>query len=119
MSGSGFSHSVEYEYDSINNLTALVETINGSIRTTSYAYDDDNRVTSINNSGINKDSAADDVAESYSYDSYGRVHQKITTYGGATVLTETYTYRVVSGKQTGQVRQGTVLCLEHRTGAVL
>ena len=93
-SGSSYHHSVGYTYDNINNLTALAETINGVTRTTNYTYDDDNRVTSVN---------TNDIAESYSYDSYGRVHQKITTYGGATVLTETYTYRVVSGKQTGQV----------------
>ena len=37
------THSVGYTYDDINNLTALVETINGVERTTSYAYDDDNR----------------------------------------------------------------------------
>ena len=40
-SGSNYSHSVGYQYDTLNNLTALVETINGTERTTSYAYDDE------------------------------------------------------------------------------
>ena len=37
------THSVGYEYDSINNLTKLVETIGTVERKTSYTYDEDNR----------------------------------------------------------------------------
>ena len=39
------THSVGYTYDSLNNLTALVETINGVDYTNSYTYDGDNRRT--------------------------------------------------------------------------
>ena len=42
--GEDYYHSVGYGYDTINNLTAVNETINGITFTTSYAYDDDNRV---------------------------------------------------------------------------
>ena len=56
---------------------------------------DDNRVTSVATNGI---------SESYTYDSYGRVTQKVTKNGSTTVLTETYTYKTnAAGKPTGQV----------------
>ncbi len=35
--GTNYSHSVGYEYDKINNLSTLVETINGVKRQTSYS----------------------------------------------------------------------------------
>ena len=92
--GTGHSHAVGYVYDRENKLTSLTEKINGTAFTTSYTYDDDNRVSSITDRGI---------TESYTYDAYGRVTQKVTKNGSATVLTETYTYRTVSGKPTGQI----------------
>ena len=92
--GTGHSHAVGYVYDRENKLTSLTEKINGTAFTTSYTYDDDNRVSSITDRGI---------TESYTYDAYGRVTQKVTKNGSTTVLTETYTYRTVSGKPTGQI----------------
>ena len=91
-SGTDYSHSVGYEYDTVNNLSKLVETINGDARTTGYEYDEDNRVTKTTNSGNDPVSTADDIVEEYTYDSYGRVHTKTTTYGGTEVLTEIYAY---------------------------
>ena len=85
--GTDYAHSVDYRYDSLNNLTTLVEGINGTGFTTSYTYDDDNRVSSITDRGI---------TESYTYDSYGRITQKVTKNGSATLLTETYTYKTNS-----------------------
>ena len=75
--------------------SALLITINGTTRTTAYTYDADKRVSSISTDGI---------SESYTYDTYGRVYQKITKNGNTTVLTETYTYKeTASGQPTSQV----------------
>ena len=85
--GNSFSHVVGYEYDNINNLTALVETINGTSYTTSYAYDDDNRVISVANADVN---------EEYNYDEFGRLKDKTTKRGTSNVLTETLAYRDIT-----------------------
>ena len=77
------THSVGYEYDDINNLTALVETINGVKRTTSYAYDDDNRPISVTNG---------DSSRSYTYDNAGRVSQDVTKQGSTEVFTRNLNY---------------------------
>jgi len=82
--GSSFSHIIGYEYDEINNLTALVETINGTEHKTTYGYDDDNRVTSVGNGS---------ASEAYTYDAYSRVNKKVTKNGSTTVLTDNITYR--------------------------
>ena len=94
------THSVGYEYDNINNLTALVETINGVERKTSYTYDGDNRPTSITagNSSLN-----------YSYDDFGRVSSLTTNHDGTPFATKTYTYKVnANGKPTNQVSSVTI-----------
>ena len=88
--GDHYSHSIGYEYDTINNLTQVVETVNGVAHTTSYAYDLDNRVTEITTDGVTK---------TYTYDTYGRVSQQVTTSGGVPILTETYTYTPASDGQ--------------------
>ena len=94
-SGSSYSHSVGYTYDDLNNLTKLVETINGTGHTTSYAYDTDNRVTSVTNGSSVK---------SYTYDAFGRTSGRVSKHGSTTVLTDTITYRSPSsGKTSGQV----------------
>ena len=93
--GSSYSHIVGYEYDEINNLTALVETINGTEHKTTYGYDDDNRVTSVGNGS---------ASETYTYDAYSRVSKKVTKNGSTTVLTDTFTYRAPTSTTTsGQV----------------
>ena len=82
--GANYSHSVEYGFDSKNNLSALKETINGITRETGYTYDADNRletVTNANNTIV------------YTYDDFGRVEKQEVKNGTEVVLTTTYTYR--------------------------
>jgi RHS repeat-associated protein len=94
------THSVGYEYDNINNLTALVETINGVERKTSYTYDGDNRPTSI---------TAGNSVLNYSYDDFGRVSSLTTNHDGTPFATKTYTYKVnANGKPTNQVSSVTI-----------
>ncbi len=75
--GESYNHSVGYEYDLINTVTALVETINGVSRETSYTYDLDNRVISV---------TSGNVSETYTYDSFGRLSSKVTKHGSTAVL---------------------------------
>ncbi len=82
-SGANYSHSVGYEYDENNNLTQLVEDINGTERTTAYTYDKDNRTTSI---------TTDNTTVDYTYDSFGRVTQQVTKNGDTVVLTEVFEF---------------------------
>ncbi len=92
--GSNYYHSVGYEYDQLNNLTSLVETINGTDYTTSYVYDDDNRVTSVTTNGTTVE---------YTYDAYGRISQQVTKRGDTTILTETNTYVGTNTTTSGQI----------------
>ena len=93
--GADFTHTVGYEYDNINNLTQLVESIGDSEKTTSYAYDDDNRVTSVTTDGTTVE---------YSYDEFGRVSQQVTKNGDTVILTEYFTFTEPSDTATsGQV----------------
>mgnify|MGYP004551886803 CR=1 FL=1 len=67
-------------YDARNRLTGLNETANGQAHATTYAYDNDNRVTGMTFDGGN--------ALSYTYDSLGRIASRTasplsTTYGYA------------------------------------
>ena len=94
------THSVGYAYDSLNNLTALVETINGVERKTTYSYDGDNRPTSI---------TAGNSALGYSYDAYGRVSTLTTKHDSNTFATKTYAYKLdANGKPTNQVSTVTI-----------
>ena len=107
VTGTNYSHSVEYRYDDTNNLLSLVESINGTEKATSYTYDKDNRVTSAENV-INKDEEDElKVKETYTYDSYGRVTQKVTKKGETVILTEVYTYKTYNGQPTTQVASHT------------
>ena len=92
--GTNYSHSVGYEYDTLNNLTKLVETINGVEHTTSYTYDDDNRVTG---------SISDGIAQSYSYDSFGRVDSRTAAYNGGFGLYRNYFYATSSQGTSTQI----------------
>ena len=91
-SGTNFYHSVGYEYDSLNNLTALVELINGVARSTTYTYDEDNRVSEIDN---------DATTIKYTYDEYGRVVKKEQG-----IFSYVYTYATnANGAPTGQIKR--------------
>ena len=82
--GTNFSHSVGYGYDTVNNLTELRETINGVTFTTGYTYDNDNRVKTVTAGNTNC---------TYTYDAYSRITQRVTKQGTSTVLTQTLGYR--------------------------
>ena len=86
--GSTGTHSVGYTYDSINNLTALVETIGTVERKTAYTYDEDNRPTSISTNGASR---------SYTYDAFGRVSGDVIRHNGADVVSREYAYKAISG----------------------
>ena len=74
-------------YDARNRLTGLNETANGQAHATTYAYDNDNRVTGMTFDGGN--------AISYTYDSLGRIASRT-----ASPLSTTYGY-VAGGYGTG------------------
>lgn len=94
------THSVGYEYDNINNLTQLVETIGTVERKTSYTYDDDNRPVSV---------TTEDGSRSYTYDDWGRVATLTTKHGNNTVTVQTYTYKSnANGAPTNQISAVTV-----------
>ena len=81
--GTNHSHSVEYGFDSKNNLSAQKEIINGVSRVTGYTYDEDNRLDTLTMEGHTVD---------YTYDALGRVVTQEVKNGEETVLTTTYTY---------------------------
>ena len=83
--GTNFSHSVGYEFDSLNNLTTQVETINGTKITSNYTYDDDNRVTAVSHNSR--------YSAHFTYDGFGRISQQLKKYNTTTVLTENITYK--------------------------
>ena len=94
-SGDGYTHSVGYEYDTLNNLTTLVETIGNTVRSTTYTYDDDNRVATM---------TTGNAGRSYTYDLWGRVNQRVTSHSGSPLLTDTITYRApTDATTTGQI----------------
>ena len=82
--GTNYSHSVEYGYDTKNNLSTLEETINGTTREIGYSYDADNRLEAITN-------ANNTIV--YTYDDFGRVEKQEVKNGEETVLTTIYTYQ--------------------------
>ena len=81
--GGDFYHAVGYNYDKLNNLTSLVESIGSTGFVTSYAYDDDNRVTSVTSGSANK---------AYTYDAFGRSGTQTTKHNTSTVKTDSFTF---------------------------
>ena len=98
-SGADYSHSVGYEYDKRNNLTELVEDINGTERTTAYTYDEDNRIETV---------TTGDVTVAYDYDGFGRIATKTTKNGDTEILTERYTYTATNAATSAQIATHTV-----------
>ena len=104
----GYSHSVGYEYNKLNNLTQQVETINGVDHTTSYTYDDDNRVETVTTGG---------VTVTYTYDDLGRVSKQETRNGDTLILTEEFTYTAPEdGKTSSQIATYDVTSGEYQSG---
>ena len=100
-SGTGYSHSVGYEYDEKNMLTSMVETINGKEKTTSYTYDDDDRITSVTDGTATKN---------YTYDAFGRLTSQTTKHGSSTVKTDTFGFmpRSTTSQTSSQIQTHTV-----------
>ena len=89
-SGEDYSHSVAYTYDLMNNLTGVVETINGTEFTSTYGYNTDNVLTSVTNGA---------GSWNFGYDTYGRL---IEINGGA--FNRTYYYHTsTESKPTAQL----------------
>ncbi|MBQ7345962.1 MAG: DNRLRE domain-containing protein [Oscillospiraceae bacterium] len=98
--GTNYSIILEYGFNEMNNVSSVKENIDGNSRTTSYAYDEDNRVSSISKGGF---------TETYTYDAYSRIKNRVTTQDGDGRLTEELTYRTNSaGNATNQVDTMTI-----------
>lgn len=82
----GDSYECYWEYDHNNNVTNLVEVVNGQTHTTAYTYDADQRISALTASGS---------TASYTYDGFGRLSSQVTKYGESAILTEGYTFLTV------------------------
>ena len=82
------SRTVTYTYDSKNNLTSVYDSNRG---TTSYAYDEDNRIISVTES---------DSIKTYAYDAFGRLQTSYISHDGDSVLTQSYGYKTLSATTT-------------------
>ena len=90
--GSDFSHIVGYEYDNVNNLTQLVNTINNSVLTSAYTYDKDNRVVNLLNTLLVNGSEVAKVSAGYTYDAFGRLSEKTVKKNDINILTVGYEF---------------------------
>ena len=84
VSGSGYSGSIQWGYDDLNNLTTQTHTLNGTTYTESYSYDDDNRLTGITNGN---------VSSTYSYDQLSRMNTLAAKYNNTNVVTTSIGYK--------------------------
>ena len=78
----GDSYECRWEYDHNNNVTNLVEIVNGQTHTTSYTYDLEQRISQFVNDG---------VTSGYTYDGFGRL---ITVSNG--ILSRNYQFQTVT-----------------------
>ena len=86
-SGNGFSHSVGYTYNDRNQLMIEGETIGGTLRKTSFTYDEDSRVAQAYNNYTTS-------RRNYAYNNYGLLRSKTSYHGGSEVVKESYVYRM-------------------------
>ena len=82
---------IAYNYDSAGNISSVTETRQGISETTSYLYDDENRLTSVDTPGTEGD-------HTYTYDKAGN---RLTRSIGGNVMAYIYN----SNNQTLEVRQ--------------
>ena len=83
-SGTGLEHSVQYGYDTDNNLTQVKERIGEDMHVTDYSYDADNRVNTM---------AKDGFAVDYDYDAYGRLSTITASQGSDYGVDRYYFYQ--------------------------
>ena len=77
-------HEFRWTYDSNDQITELVETVNGQSFTYANSYNGDKQPTQSSYGGVLK---------SFTYDGLGRLSQSAVSSGNSTVLTTGYTYR--------------------------
>ena len=87
-------HSVTYTYDAENNLSSMVETVNGVSKTYSYTYDTDNRLISM---------SVGDTTVSYTYDDFGRVSKRTTKHGETVIEDTDVGYNSTASTTSGQI----------------
>ena len=76
-------YGTELTYNALNNLTQLEEIIGGETRTTSYTYDEDNRIDEY---------TVGEIRGKYNYDSFGRLSSQQTKYGDTVIKTDTFIF---------------------------
>ena len=86
-------HLVKYEYNEDNNISSMVETINGVSKTYTYTYDEDNRITS---------ETLDGVTVSYRYDGFGRLKDYVVKNGDTEINRNTLGYSGTETATSGQ-----------------
>jgi RHS repeat-associated protein len=75
--------SYSYTYDANGNRLQQIENVTGSDETTSYAFDNNDRLTTVN---------YPDKQTAYTFDNNANRKTEITTAGGATTQSKTYSY---------------------------
>ena len=91
----GDSYECRWEYDHNNNVTNLVEIVNGQTHTSAYTYDLEQRISQFVNDG---------VTSGYTYDGFGRLSSASNG-----ILSRNYGYKVTEdGFATGQVASMTL-----------
>ena len=76
-------YGTEFTYNALNNLTQLEEIIGGETRTTSYTYNEDNRIDEY---------TVGEIRGKYNYDSFGRLSSRQTKYGDTVIKTDTFIF---------------------------
>ena len=83
LQGSAPVSSFSYSYDANGNRTEQVENVTGTDELTTYAFDDNDRLTTVN---------YPDKQTSYTYDGNANRTGETTTAGGSITLNKAYTY---------------------------
>ena len=89
--GNGNQHEFRWTYDSNDQVTELVETVNGQSFTYANSYNGDQQPTQ---------SSYGNVLESFTYDGLGRLSQSAVSCSNSTVLTTNYTFRDLDAART-------------------
>ncbi|MBQ6273895.1 MAG: DNRLRE domain-containing protein [Oscillospiraceae bacterium] len=87
----GNQHEFRWTYDNNDQVTELVETVNGQTFTYANSYNGDQQPTQ---------SSYGNVLESFTYDGLGRLSQSAVSYSNSTALTTNYAYRDLDATRT-------------------